>query len=156
FAERTRWMQPDGSASEDPATLVSDDHVSQLMSNYDSARATPISSFDPPPAGIPENPWATSFVVVDREGSAVACNVTMNALFGTARSVPGTGILIAPAPTERGAGYISLGPVILANEHTGDFIFAGAASGGPTAATALVSVLLRASAEDEPLETAMN
>lgn len=155
FAERTRWMQPGGGTTEDTAQLASATHAEQLMASYDASRPTAVDSFDPPPAGIPENPWATSFVVADRDGFAVACNVTMNTLFGAGRMVPGTGVLLAPAPNARGIGFISLGPVILANENTGGFVFAAAASGGPTAATAIISVLLQAAIDEQPLDTAV-
>lgn len=156
FAERTRWLQPDGSSAVDPAELVSVAHVERLMADYDPDRPTPVGSFDPRPAGIPENPWASSFVVTDREGRAVACNVTLNAFFGAGVMAPGTGILLAPAPNEKGIGAISLGPVIMSNKPTGGFLFAGAASGGPTAATALVATFLRAAVDEEPLDAALS
>ncbi len=43
-------------------------------------------------------PASTGFVVVDREGNAVTCALTMNNLFGTGRIAPGTGILLAASP----------------------------------------------------------
>ena len=155
FAERTRWMQPDGSTTEVLADLVSSQHVEQLMANYDKDHATAASTLDPVPIGRPENPWATSFVAVDRDGFAVACNVTMNALFGSGRMAPGTGVFLAPAPDDSGTGAVSLGPMILANKPTGDFYYAAAASGGPTAATAMIAVFLRAAAAEESLESAI-
>jgi gamma-glutamyltranspeptidase/glutathione hydrolase len=155
FAEQTRWLKADGSSSEDPASLLADGHLSQLMAGYSADAPTPVANLDPPPALRPENPWATGFVVVDRRGRAVACNVTMGDLFGTGRVVPGTGIILAPAPDASGAGATALGPMILANEPTGGFYYAAAASGGQPAATAMASVFMRVTALDEPLEPAM-
>ena len=43
-------------------------------------------------------PASTGFAVLDRNGNAVACTVTMNNLFGTGRIAPGTGILLAASP----------------------------------------------------------
>lgn len=47
---------------------------------------------------LPALPASTSFVVLDREGGAVACALTMNNLFGTGRVAPGTGIVLAASP----------------------------------------------------------
>ena len=40
-------------------------------------------------------PASTSFVVLDRDGNAVSCALTMGILFGIGRIAPGTGILLA-------------------------------------------------------------
>jgi gamma-glutamyltranspeptidase/glutathione hydrolase len=64
---------------------------------------------------------------------------------------PGTGIILAPAPNERGAGAAALGPVMLVNQNTGNFFFAAAASGGTTAPTAIAQVYLGAVVEERPL-----
>ncbi len=155
FVDRERWMAPDGGAKEPPATVASGDRADALMATYDSNRATPVETLQPGLAGRPENPWAASFVVADHDGNAVACNVTMNELFGTARMAPGTGILLAPAPNARGAGAISLGPVIMSNTPNGGFYFAGAASGGGTAISALARVMVGVLDADESLDDAM-
>jgi gamma-glutamyltranspeptidase/glutathione hydrolase len=155
FVDRERWMAPDGGVNEQPATVASDDRAEALMANYDSDRAIPIETLEPGFAGRAENPWAASFVVADQDGNAVACNVTMNELFGTMKVAPGTGIFLAPAPNSRGAGAISLGPVIMSNKPNGGFYFAGAASGGATGISALVRVMVGVLDADEPLEAAI-
>ncbi len=53
---------------------------------------------DPPPAPLPELPASTTFLTLDRDGNAVACALTMNNLFGTGRTLPGTGMLLAGSP----------------------------------------------------------
>lgn len=155
FAERTGWQQADGSIAGDPAALLDETHLRGLMAAYDGDSPTPVGSLDPQPQARPENAWATGFVAVDRRGRAVACNVTMNDLFGAGRVAPGTGIILAPAPSQSGAGATALGPMILANEPTGGFYYAAAAAGGPVAATAMASVFLRSVALERPLEEAM-
>jgi gamma-glutamyltranspeptidase/glutathione hydrolase len=154
FIDRAKWMQPDGSSEADPAGLVTEDYAQKLMQGYDKGHATPSASLGQIQP-VPENPWATGFVTADADGNAVACNVTMNNLFGAARMAPGTGILLAPAPNDRGAGYRSLGPVLMANRSTGEFFFAGAASGGETAATSLAQVFVRTADAGEPLADAV-
>lgn len=154
FADRTAWMATDDSAG-DAAAVLAPAHLRQLMQSYDPGRAVPAAELDPPPAARQENPWATGFVAVDRRGRAVACNVTMNSLFGTGRVAPGTGIILAPAPNPAGPGSTALGPMIMANAPTGEFYYAAAASGGPTAATAMAGVFLGAASLGQPLETAI-
>jgi gamma-glutamyltranspeptidase/glutathione hydrolase len=155
FADRTGWMQPDGSSGTDPATLLSSAHVRGLMSSYQPGSATLPEDLDPQPRAVPENPWATGFVAVDRRGRAVACNTTMNDIFGAGRVAPGTGIILAPAPSPDGAGSTSLGPMIMSNAPTGEFFYAAAASGGTTAATALASLFLDTVIRDQPLPEAI-
>lgn len=151
FADRSRWMKPDGSSEEDPAAVLAAAHLDGLMDGYEPGRASPALDA----ALRPENPWATGFVAVDRRGRAVACEMTMNDLFGAARVAPGTGVILAPAPNAAGAGATALGPMILANAPNGGFYFAAAASGGSTAITAKAAVLLAVAELDRPLEEAL-
>ena len=60
------------------------------------------------PAGhLPPLAASTSFVTLDGSGAAVACTLTMNNLFGTGRIAPGTGVLLAAAPTHGQAPLLS-------------------------------------------------
>lgn len=156
FADRARWMREDGSSSVAPATLVAEDRVAQLTASFNADRHTPAEQLSPAPVARPENPAATAFVTADRDGSAVACALTMNNPFGTGRIAPGTGIVLAALPGPGGRGAISLGPAILYDDRERDVEFAGAASGGVTAPTALVGVLARTVLEGMPLEDAIN
>src|SRR3546814_7947747 len=97
FADRARWLQPDGTSRVAPGSLLSPKHAAELMRDYQPDRAIPAQQlFTAPPRQ--ETSGGTGFVVVDGQGQAVACNVTMYAPFGTGRVAPGTGILLAPAP----------------------------------------------------------
>ena len=102
-----------------------------------------------------ENPSAATFVAVDREGSAAACAVTLNSLFGTGRVAGGTGVVLAAAPGPGGRGATALGPMLIVNQKVNEFFFAGAASGGVAAPTALVSVAARAVLAGERLDEAL-
>ena len=59
--------------------------------------------------------------------------------------VPGTGVLLGAATPEAG----SVSPVIIANPNNGEFTFAGAGGGAPTAAQATGAVA-RATVEERP------
>lgn len=74
------------------------------------------------------------FVAVDRDGNAVSCVVTMNQLFGARRVAPGTGIMMG-APS--GNGMANTTPMLVSNVNNGEFLLAGAASGGAGAPSAL-------------------
>jgi gamma-glutamyltranspeptidase/glutathione hydrolase len=105
---------------------------------------------------VPENPSAATFIAFDRDGSAAACAVTLNSLFGTGRIAPGTGIVLAAAPGQGGRGATALGPMLIVNESIGDFFFAGAAAGGVAAPSALIAVAARTLLGNESLPTALD
>ncbi len=64
---------------------------------------------------LPILPASTSFAVLDRNGVAVTCVLTMDNLFGTGRIAPGTGILLAASPATAGLPLLSAGIVWNAN-----------------------------------------
>ena len=150
FAMRESWA-----SSPDAAAQLSDEQIAAMEARFDSNRATPASSFGSSFGGTLDNPWSTGFVTADQDGNMVACAVTMNALFGAKRMAPGTGIILAPAGEAGGAGYRSLGPIILANPNNGMSYFAGAASGGETGITALANLFLRIADAEQDLSAAM-
>jgi gamma-glutamyltranspeptidase/glutathione hydrolase len=92
------------------------------------------------PAGhLPPLAAATSFVTLDGSGGAVACTLTMNNLFGTGRIAPGTGILLAAAPTHGQAPLLSA--ALIWNKPTNSFRAAigGTGQEGAPLATALTA-----------------
>lgn len=155
FADRGRWLGKDGASTVPPAELVAPARVAALMASYREDGRTPAAGITPQPVERLENPSATSFVVVDRYSSAVACTLTMNNLFGTGRFAGGTGILLAALPGPAGRGPTSLGPMMVTNEHVNELIFAGAASGGGAAATSLINVAARALLGEQSLAQAL-
>jgi gamma-glutamyltranspeptidase/glutathione hydrolase len=88
-------------------------------------------------------------------GQGVACEFTMNAPFGSARIAPGTGIILAPAPNDRGAGFSALGPVMLASNSSGRLYFLAAGSGGAPADIAKAMLFDSVSRREIPLDQAM-
>jgi len=89
---------------------------------------------------LPNLPASTSFVVVDRQGGAVACDLTMNNLFGTGRMAGSTGIVLGVAPGRHPAPLL---PMAIARR--GSHVTAVvAASGQNDAADAAAAGLTRA------------
>ena len=87
----------------------------------------------------------SGLVAVDSKAGAAACTLSMGQLFGARAIVPGTGVLLgAPTPD---AGSVS--PVIIANPSNGEFTFAGAGGGAPTAAQATGAVARATIEEDQ-------
>ena len=156
LAERSHWLQPGGASATAPADLLSESHLESMMNGYSPDRATAASALNPPPApSHAENPWAASLVTVDKQSNAVACNVTMNDLFGTGRMIPGTGVILSPPPNQTGQDPFNLGPVLVTGHNNGSFYFAAAASGGVTAPTAIAQVFLDSIIGQQPLEQAV-
>ena len=115
------------------------------------------SLLPPPLDGEPESGAGagsgTGFAVVDADGLAVACGLTMNAPFGTGRIAAGTGLAIA-APRPAGRADPALSPFLVTRDSGDEIRFAGAASGmgagriGP-------AVALRVLLEADTLEAAI-
>jgi gamma-glutamyltranspeptidase/glutathione hydrolase len=90
----------------------------------------------------PAGPTPTSsggfsgLVAVDSQGGATACSLSMGQLFGARMVVPGMGLLLG-APTPDAA---SVSPLIIASPSNGEFTFAGAGGGAPTAPQATGTV----------------
>ncbi|MDP6174257.1 MAG: gamma-glutamyltransferase, partial [Rhodospirillales bacterium] len=155
FGERARWLKGDNTSSAAPYSLLGEDHIERLMSNYRQASHLKAGSLNPKPVIKAESPSATSFLAIDPAGGAVSCTLSMNNNFGVGRMAQGTGILLAANPQGVGRGPISLGPMLMVNHNTKKFIFAGAAAGGAAAATAMVNVAARAIFGNDKLSRAM-
>lgn len=155
YADRGQWMAADGSSRVPPAELAASARLVQLLATWRDDRHTPAAQLTPPPVERPESIGATSFVAVDRTGSAAACAVTLNNPFGTGRVAAGTGMLIAARPDEGGRGAMSLGPLLMINENVKEFRYAAAASGGVTAPTALIQATRSAVVDGLPLTDAV-
>ena len=136
---RGQWLRGDGGTSVQASLLVSEGMAERLFAGYQPDRHTAQASggraFASPAPGT-----GSSFVAVDREGSAVACGLTLNNLFGTGRVAPDTGIVLSALPGPGGRGPDSLAAVLLINSVHNTFYFAAAASGGPVSPSALVQV----------------
>jgi gamma-glutamyltranspeptidase / glutathione hydrolase len=156
YAERSKWMQPDGSSSVSLEALADPGRLDRMMADYDPQRHTPAASFTPPPQEISTQAYSAGFVVGDQYSNAVACNFTMNRLFGSGRVAVGTGIILAAPPRSQNDGSTSLAAVIVGNTATGDVRFAGVGGGGPVGTTALARVMLDTVAGEESLSQAIS
>jgi len=158
FTYRNKWLRDDGGFAAAPEKLVAGEIIERLTAGIREDRHTPGDSAGGPTNAPPANPSGTGFIVVDREGSAVACTLTLNNLFGVGRSAPGMGILLAALPGPRGRGPDSLAPMLLINNFYNIFFFGAAASGGPVAPSALAGVAVGAimGRTGETLEGALN
>ena len=105
--------------------------------------------------GRMRDPAVTGFAAMDISGGAAACAVTMNGRFGTGRMIPGTGMFAARPPRTDTDGTASLTAMIVANRHTGNAYFSGAASGSAAAPASMISVALRVLLDDRKLKAAI-
>ena len=140
FAYRGRWLRKDGSSAVDPRRLVSEDSIRQLIAGFKPDRHLAQGNVNSAPAEIPGNPAGTGFVVADRKGSAIACALSLNNLFGDGRVAKGMGIVLAALPGSMGRGPDSLAVMMLISELHNVFYYAAVASGGSVAPSALVAV----------------
>jgi len=157
FAGRDRWLAVDGRVAADAASLIAREATERLLAGYRADRHAPTPTAVQGAGESPDIPTGTGFVVADREGSGVACSLTLNNLFGTGRVAQGMGIILAALPGPRGRGPDSLAPMMLTSELHNTFYLAAAASGGSAAPSALIGVAARAllGRKDETLTMAV-
>ena len=86
---------------------------------------------------LPAMPASSGFTVLDRNGMAVTCALTMDNLFGTGRIAPGTGMLLAASPSSTGLPMLSA--AIAWNPNVRGFRAAIAGSGQEGAALAVAA-----------------
>ncbi len=137
------------------ADLISEDRAEALMDDYRPDARTPAGSLPTSPVAYRESPAGSSFVVIDGDGGAVACTITLNSLFGIGRMAAGTGVILAAAPSPAQRETSSQTPVLLVSHDTKQVLFAGAASGGAAAPSALAEVLARTLIDKESLDAAV-
>lgn len=126
--------QPDAAAAQSRATAA----VLRWRSGGGDPRAI-LASAASTGGQLPPLAASTGFTVLDRDGKAVTCVLTMDNLFGTGRIAPGTGILLGAAPNS--AGLPLLAAAIVWNENLRGFRAAVAASGQEGAALAAAVAL---------------
>jgi gamma-glutamyltranspeptidase/glutathione hydrolase len=175
WLDRQRWLARDFTVSPPPPELVEKSRIRALMASYRPGEPTLPPGVHPRDPG-PDNAAASSFVVIDNLGNAVSCAVSPYDLFGAGHIA--SGVVLAASPDEQqGRGPQWLGPMIAVHEaessipfvntftgsHYGEsgtasagsqVVFAGAASGGAAASSALMQVALRTLMQGEKLDDA--
>jgi gamma-glutamyltranspeptidase/glutathione hydrolase len=86
---------------------------------------------------LPPMPASTAFTVLDRNGNAVTCALTMDNLFGTGRIAPGTGILLAASPSTYGLPMLAAGLIWNSNVHAFRAMAGGSGQEGAALAVAV-------------------
>ncbi|NVJ93797.1 MAG: gamma-glutamyltransferase [Methylocystaceae bacterium] len=143
YGDRAQWVLPSGESKQNVETLLSESHIKSLMNGMSETHHQAANSLRAVPQLTPEAPSALSLAAVDRYGSGVACNVSMNNSFGVGRIAPGTGVLLSALPGLNGRGPMPLGPMVVVNSNSNEIYFVGAASRGVTAPTSLLNLATR-------------
>lgn len=120
----------------------------QALSAEDLAKVPATAVAKPSDGPRPPAP-GTAFAIIDADGSAVACGLSANGLFGAGRMVPGTGLFIAAPPAPGGSPVV---PVVVVNPNVNEVRLAGAAAGGVDPARVMAAAVLAATAGERPLE----
>lgn len=154
FADGVDRSTLNGSAGSNDGSLA-DGRIKQLMASYRPDRHVFVDATVRQPPENPVDPVGSSFVAVDAQGSAVACWVSLNGVFGVGRVAPGTGIVIGAAPSTASDVSATPSPVIIVDHNLRNFLFAGAASGGASASSALIETMARALIDKVPLSEAL-
>ncbi|MFP6717446.1 MAG: gamma-glutamyltransferase [Alphaproteobacteria bacterium] len=156
FQDRGITLFSDGATAVPVTKLLDQKHLGQLMSNYKPNGHTALHSSTGQPRTNFENPSATSFLVADKDGLAIACLISLHNLFGIGRIAEETGIVLATAPTQQGMGPQSLAPMVVLDRASGDLKMIAAATGGAAAPTALAWTAINVFLENMTLSDAIN
>ena len=137
--------------------MVSEDSLENLISGFKPERHVSFGNSGGPPGGNPDSSTGTGFVIVDREGSAVACSLTLNNLFGVGKVAQGMGILLGALPGGRGRGPGLLGGVVRMKKKHKNIYLGHGANRGAVAPSALAGVATRTlmGRKEESLEMAL-
>ena len=155
-ADGKRWSQDRSVVAENLSNFVSEEHIKRLLASYRPDKHVFGGSDPDSPRILPNDPSGASFAVIDREGNAVACALSMNNLFGNGRIAKSTGIVLSAAPGSNGRGHGSLAPMLLVHKLRGSSYYASASSGGLAGMSAMINVAahtMMGTADD--LETAI-
>ena len=94
YADRSEYLA-DPDFAEIPVAALTDKHYAARQRKLIAPdRATPSADIAPGQAMLPESKDTTHYSVADDKGNMVSNTYTLNASFGSAISVPGTGMLL--------------------------------------------------------------
>lgn len=116
-----KWRANNPTKFDKQDILAQEEKAQSLLNNGQAGNGT-----------LPSLPASTSFTVVDRDGEAVSCALTMNNLFGTGRIAGTTGIVMAASPNSAPQPLLTAAIVTYKNR----FLAAIGASGQNDAAAA--------------------
>jgi len=138
LADRRNW---DGSTGTNVAAnqLATPERAGRLMRTFNKNRRVVTAGAVAAGLDPTSQSSGTSFSIMDREGSAVACSLSMNKPFGNGLVARGTGVVLA-APPEPNTGAASLASVILVSKIRNAVYYVSSASGGALAPTSLINV----------------
>lgn len=94
YADRSEYLADPDFADVPVAALINKDYARRQRKLIQTDRATPSSDIAPGSALLPESKDTTHYTVADEKGNMVSNTYTLNASFGSAIAVPGTGMLL--------------------------------------------------------------
>jgi len=105
------------------------------------ANGAAISALPTPAIAAQTLPASAAFMALDKNGGIVACDVTMNNLFGTGRIAPGTGVLLAASPRAVPAPILAAAIATKGDKFRAAVTGTGQEAAGTAASTALANAL---------------
>ena len=94
FADRSAFLGDPDFVKMPVRGLTSKAYAAHVAGTIDPVRATPSAKIGPGRPQAYESPETTHFSVVDAQGDAVSNTYTLNMLYGSGVTVPGTGVLL--------------------------------------------------------------
>jgi gamma-glutamyltranspeptidase/glutathione hydrolase len=126
---------------------LAEGYAESLLEAYDVKRVVQFEAKGRQRLSPASGPLGTSFSIIDFQGSAVTCTLTMNGLFGSGRVAGGFGIILAQPPKSSDVRDLSAGAMMLIHKFKGQIFLAASTTGGPAAQAALAEVAIRVAAD---------
>jgi len=145
LVDREKWAGAGELTAEQADALLAQGRIEQLAGNRQGL-TQPIPGLPPIDSG------STGFVVVDREGLAVACTIGLTGGAGLGKMPRGMGFFPARQPYDDYWGS----PLIIANDSTFQLYLAAAGDTGAAGLGALLTTSIRAYRDGVSLETAIS
>ncbi len=144
-----------GSSRQEEVT-IQEDHLDRLWESYRTDRLTPVRTAAEGNIDRNGSEPGNSFVVIDSQGSAVACSLIHNQFFGMGRVARGTGVFPSMASVSTTHRLDGIGAMLLASKVHKAVYLAAAASGDEIGLSAMLNVAARAAmGTPDDLETAI-
>ena len=104
FADRYQWLGGQQVTPQPITDIFRDTVLEAQMQNYNPDVHVPLQDLQLISKPVIENQSGSGFSVVDRDGMAVSCTISLNNPFGIGRLGPGSGIVLAASPELTKAG----------------------------------------------------
>ncbi|MTI10486.1 gamma-glutamyltransferase [Curvivirga aplysinae] len=152
YQHQQEYLEKGWNVSVSKDQFLGQEYAEKVMSGFDASKAYTARLTD---VKFSENSYNTGFVVVDRNGNAAICDLSLNNLFGTGRMAEGLGFMIAANPDTKTRNPLNLAPMAVISANTNSFHGAIAGAGSSVKKISAMNVMLDVVVDEKNLIDAL-